>query len=291
MAQTPTAPEPPPAPPVAPAPAEPPPASPPPAAPAPSTTPTAAPSAPSPPPSAAPAPIAPGERVIEERVVEERLVYEKDGKEVPVSPKPREPREEDGAPKEDVTGQKWVYVIPDIGFSYINLKSFSQENLALIDTEESGAMAGIGAGVRLLFVTLGLRARHHFAMAMWQVMAELQIHLKFGRVDPYFGLRAGYDSVGTFNQALGNATDTAKVDVSGFNVGPALGLDVFVADSVTLGFEGSADFLFLERPLPPLPAGLTPAQQAAIRANPLYQNAGSSVGFGGVLAGRLGFQF
>ncbi len=227
---------------------------------------------------------------MEERVVDERIVSgpgapkaDDDAKD---KSKTTTPPEEDEGP-----GLKWVWLVPDLGFSYINMKSFSETNLAVVDSEKSGFMAGAGAGIRLVFLTLGLRARHHFAMSMWQVMGDVGLHFKFGRVDPYLAIRGGYDSVGSFDQAVGNATGSAKVEVNGFNVGAGLGLDYFVTNAVTLGVEGSGDFLFLTRPLPPLPTGLTAQQQAAIKANPLYQNAGSSIGFGGVVAGRLGFHF
>ncbi|MFO0672941.1 MAG: hypothetical protein U0235_25555 [Polyangiaceae bacterium] len=208
----------------------------------------------------------------------------------PETPKPAEPppKEEE---KDEGVGFKWVYLVPEVGYSYINLKSFSETNLAIVDSSKSGAMVGAGAGIRLVFLTLGVRARHHFAMGMWQVMGEAGLHLKVNRIDPYIAFRGGYDTVGNFSQALGNAVGDVKVDVKGWNAGGAIGFDYFVGDNVTLGVEGSADLLFLTRPKPALPAGLTPAQQAAITSNPLYRQSGSSVGFGGVLAGRLGFHF
>jgi hypothetical protein len=203
------------------------------------------------------------------------------------------PAGESEPPKEeDKVGFKWVWLVPELGFSYVNLKSFSETNLAVVDSSESGAMAGVGAGVRIVFLTIGVRARRHFAMDMWQVMGELGLHFKVNRVDPYLAFRGGYDTIGSsLGQAVGNATGNVELDVKGFNFGGALGFDYFVADNVTLGVEGSGDFLFLTRPAPALPAGLPPAQQAAIKANPLYQNAGSSVGFGGVLAARVGVHF
>jgi hypothetical protein len=223
--------------------------------------------------------------VIEERVVDERIVSGKEAEKL-------DTEKEDKKTKEEGPGLKWVWLVPEVGYSYINLTSFSQTNFALVDDTKSGLMAGVGAGVRLLFLTLGIRARHHFDADMWQVMLDGGLHFKFGRVDPYLAIRFGYDTVGTnIGQALGNAAGTVNVDINGFNVGTGLGLDYFVADNVTIGFEGSGDFLFLTRPKPALPAGLTAQQKAAIQANPLYKDSGSSVGFGGVLAGRLGFHF
>lgn len=200
-------------------------------------------------------------------------------------PPEEKPKEDDGV------GFKWVWLVPEVGYSYINLKSFSETNLAIVDSSKSGAMVGAGVGIRLVFLTLGVRARHHFSMGMWQVMGEAGLHLKVNRIDPYIAFRGGYDTVGNFSQAVGNAVGDVKVDVKGWNAGGAIGFDYFVGDNVTLGVEGSADLLFLTRPKAALPAGLTPAQQAAITSNPLYQQSGSSVGFGGVLAGRLGFHF
>lgn len=202
-----------------------------------------------------------------------------------------EPPEED-----DKVGFKWVWLVPEVGYSTVNLTSFSESNLAVVDNSESGLMVGAGAGVRLVFLTLGVRARHHFAMKMWQVMGEVGFHFKVNRVDPYIAIRGGYDTVGSLSAAVSNASggsSTSSVDVSvkGFNVGPAIGLDYFVAQNVTLGIEGSGDFLFLNRPTATLPSGLTAQQQATIKQSPLYQASGSAVGFGGLVSLRLGFHF
>jgi hypothetical protein len=200
--------------------------------------------------------------------------------------------------KDSGVGLKWVWAGAELGGSYTNMKAFSQSNLAVVDTTKSGLMTGFGAGVRLLFLDVGLRVRDYTALSMWNIDGEVRFHMRMGRVDPSLAVRGGYSTVGNFDQSVGSATGTAQVDVHGFNVGTGFRLDYLVGNFVVIGVELSGDVLFLTRPVPPLPpelASLPPAQQAMLKAQlqsePLYQNSGDSVGFGAALGAHLGVHF
>ena len=212
------------------------------------------------------------------------------------APQPNAPRNSTEADlqnseKEDTgLGLEWVYLNAEVGTSYIDMKSFSESQLALTDTNKVGAMFGVGAGVRLLFLSLGLRAREHTAFNLWQINAEVAFHTRVWRIDPYLLFRGGYDTVGNLSQAVDNVQNTS-VDVHGWNAGAALGLDFYFTSLLSLGGELSGDVLFLKRAPAAIPAGIPPAQQAAIQQQPLYQNSGSSVGFGGGLSAHLGLHF
>ena len=225
-------------------------------------------------------------------------------------PPPRNSTEADlqSSEKEDTgLGLEWVYLNANAGYSFIDMKGFSESALAITDTKSSGASFGFAAGVRLLFLTLGLRAQNHAHsnFNLWQINADVGLHMRVSRIDGYLAIRGGYDTVGTLNQSVdvatsgGNASTGSGVDVHGWNVGLAFGLDYYFAHAFSIGAEAAGDVLFLKRPpapLPAIPAGLPQAQQDAIKAQiannaALYQSSGSSVGFGGSLTAHVALHF
>jgi hypothetical protein len=196
-------------------------------------------------------------------------------------------------------GLEWVYLTADGGFGYVNMKSFSESQLALQTTSASGGMFGFAAGIRLLFLTLGLRARDYTAFNLWQINADVGLHMRLGNLDPYLAIRGGYDAQGTsFSQTVAGATSaettTPSISVHGWNAGLAFGMDYYFAHIISLGAEVSGDALFLSRPPAPLPPQVTSlptADQNAIKTNPLYANSGSSVGVAAAAGLHLGIHF
>lgn len=195
-------------------------------------------------------------------------------------------------------GLEWVYLNADIGGAYTNLQSLSASNLALQQTSSAGPAFGLAAGVRLLFFTVGVRARdlQLSDFNLWELNGEAAFHIRIWRIDPYFGVRGGYAFVGTLGSgavSLAQGSSTSDVSVHGINVGPMVGLDVYLSSLVSLGVDGNAEFLFLKRPPAPLPAGITQADVAMLppQQQQLYSLSGSSVGFGAVLTAHLGIHF
>jgi hypothetical protein len=199
------------------------------------------------------------------------------------------------------------------------MTSFNASNLGLTSTSAGGPSFGVGAGVRLIFFTLGVRAREASLSdigSLWLLNLEAAFHTRFGRVDPYFGLRGGYNFVGSLNtgslQTASTGGTPPGVDVHGWNVGPMFGMDFYLAKYISLGFDVDSQFLFLQRPAPapscPSSLGLSQSQcSAALQAGSsmippqyqqqynsykfLYQNQGSSVGFGFDALAHLGVHF
>jgi hypothetical protein len=203
-------------------------------------------------------------------------------------------------------GLEWVYLNADAGYGYANMTSFSQSSLGLQNSAGSGFAWGVGAGARLLFLSAGVRLRNELLDnpgSLWQIGLEAAFHMRIWRIDPYLGVRGGYDWLGSFStSAVSSAAMGAQpsVDVHGFDVGPMLGLDIYFSSLVSVGVEGAAQFLFLQRPPVPLPPQFQGMQgQAALMqlqmTNPqvaqLYQESGSSVGFGGAATAHLGIHF
>lgn len=193
-------------------------------------------------------------------------------------------------------GLEWVYLNADLGAAYVDMQSFSASNLGLVNTHSAGPEVGVAAGVRLLFFTLGVRARDLLLTnigSLWMLNAEAAFHTRIWRIDPYFGVRGGYDFVGSLNSdSVQVATGGSPSDVSvhGWNVGPMFGIDLYLANWLSVGADADAQFLFLQRPVPPLPAGAN-VSMLPPQAQALYQNSGSSVGFGADLTAHLGIHF
>jgi hypothetical protein len=206
-------------------------------------------------------------------------------------PNPEQKDDEDSG-----LGLEWVWINAEVGGAYVNMQSFSESNLGLTKTESSGPAFGVAAGVRLIFLTLGVRVRDLLLSSigsLWEINAEAALHTRIWRIDPYFGVRGGYNFVGSLSSdSLQVASGGAPPDVSvhGFNIGPMAGIDFYLAKLISIGADVDAEFLFLQRPKPPpLPAALQ--AQVPPQYQTLYNNSGSSVGLGVTGAAHLGIHF
>jgi hypothetical protein len=193
-------------------------------------------------------------------------------------------------------GLEWVWLDAEAGAAYVNMQSFSASNLGLQTTESGGPVLGVAAGVRLLFLTLGVSARELTLSSigdLWEIGGEAALHTRIWRIDPYFGVRGGYNFVGSLNSSsvqVAAGGSPSDVSVHGFNVGPMAGIDFYLVKTISIGVDIDAQFLFLQRPKPALPLGLTEADLPA-QYRPLYDNSGSSVGFGVTPTAHLGIHF
>jgi hypothetical protein len=198
-------------------------------------------------------------------------------------------------------GFELIYVNGDVGAGYMNMTSFTSSadktSFGFKTTESAGPAFQLAAGVRLVFLTLGVRARLNqlSAFSLWQLNAEVGLKSTMGNLDLFGGAHGGYDFLGSLDKAsLSSDTSTqggsGNVTVRGWNAGLDAGLDYYLVPMFSLGFVASADFLQLNRP-PISTAGLDPTVAAAIQANPNYSKSGQSDGFGLMGAVRLGLHF
>ena len=196
-------------------------------------------------------------------------------------------------------GLEWVWLNADAGYGYANMESFSTKTLGMQKAASAGPALGVGAGVRLLFLTIGLRARDLMLSDignLWELGGEAAFHLRVWHIDPYFGVRGGYNFVGSLSgSSVSVATGNAPSDVSvhGFNVGPMVGIDIYFAHAISVGADLDTQFLFISRPPVPLPAGVTQAQLNMLdpKAQELYKNSGSSAGIQVTPTIHLGVHF
>ena len=137
--------------------------------------------------------------------------------------------------KDSGLGLEWVYLNGDVGGGYASMDSFSSTTLGLQKTSSAGPPSASRAGVRLIFFSLGVRVRDLQLSGigdLWELNGEGAFHVRVGHIDAYFGVRGGYNFVGSLNSstaAVATGDTPSSVSVHGFNVGPMLGLDVYLA--------------------------------------------------------------
>lgn len=192
-----------------------------------------------------------------------------------------------------------VWLDAHLGGSYIDMRQFSSDTLSLQKASSSGPMVSLGAGLRLLVLVFGVRAKYNALSAfnMWQLNGEIGFKIPISQVDFLIGAHGGYSFVGNVAEGTvatnsGNTpTNNDAVKIRGWNAGLDVALDYYVTKNFSIGGGVFGDFLYLNRPPVATPAGLTPEQQALVKQDPLYQQSGTSAGLqlGGAL--RLGLHF
>jgi hypothetical protein len=189
-------------------------------------------------------------------------------------------------------GLEWLYLNADLGAAYTNLMSLRSSNWQIADNTATGPAFGFGAGVRIVFLSAGIRVRdlQMSSFNMWETDLEAALHFRVWRIDGAIGARGGYAFLGQFSpDAIATATTmtASNVTVHGWNVGPTVDLDFYLSKLISIGVDANAEVLFLERPPLPVPAGETVGPALAS----LYQDSGSSVGMGFVAMSHLGAHF
>ncbi|MEI9938150.1 MAG: hypothetical protein WDO69_13100 [Pseudomonadota bacterium] len=197
----------------------------------------------------------------------------------------------DRADKEDSgRGLEFAWLNAEVGPQYLGLEALKANNLvdsSQFDSKGVGMVYGAGLGVRLVAFTLGARFRFaNFSdWQLWTLGAEGGMHIPLGRIEPYFTLGAGYASLGGFKPVALSAADPSA---HGLDLRGAVGLDVYLSNTFSIGGNLSGDFLFLSRSASagvPLPTGASQEEQ---HANAFYSQDGSGIGAGATLSVVLG---
>jgi hypothetical protein len=217
----------------------------------------------------------------------------------PAAPEQATTQKLDQAERED-SGRNFelIWVDAHVGGSYIDMRQFSGDTLAIEKASSGGPMFALGAGLRFVVLVLGVRAKYNALSAfnMWQINGELGFKVPIDKFDFLIGAHGGYSFVGSLGEgSVGSSgttpTNADAVKIRGFNAGLDVALDYYVSPMFSVGAGFLADFLYLNRPPVDLPAGLTPEQKAVVASEPLYAESGRSAGLqlGGAL--RLGLHF
>lgn len=191
---------------------------------------------------------------------------------------------------------EFVWVNSEAGFQYLSLNTFHANNLVdsqIVKSSQGGALYGFGAGLRLIFLTLGARFRlgDFSAWQLWTLDAEAGLHMPIGRVEPYFNFAAGYASLGAFGGA-NSALDLEKagVNIHGWNARVGFGMDFYITRVVSVGALMTGDILYLKRSQHMTINNPTNDPTIAEAAK-IYANDGSSIGGAATLTGVVGLHF
>ncbi len=176
-------------------------------------------------------------------------------------------------------GLEYFLLNAEVGFEHIGLRTLSDDGLVDADsvpTTQTGAVYGGGIGLRLVFLTGGVRFRFgNFAdWQMWTLNAEVGVRIPYGNLEPYAALGGGYASLG------GTRSGDADLDIAGWNVRAAAGLDWYLSNTFSLGANLSGDLLLLSRSA----LGSAPSDS-------VYASDGSSVGAGVTFTAVAGLHF
>jgi hypothetical protein len=167
--------------------------------------------------------------------------------------------------KRDDAGRRleWVWIDAQGGFEQLGMQLFSGGQSFVggyIPTSSSGGTVSLAAGARLLFLTVVLRGRVGVfdSGQLWRVGPEVGFHVPLGRVEPHVELSASYAAMDNLHDSIGGAAGSA-ITLRGFGARAGTGVDFYVAPTVSLGIDASAELLGLFR------AALSGDQVAAIQ--------------------------
>jgi hypothetical protein len=199
-----------------------------------------------------------------------------------------------------------VWIDAQAGVESVQLQTFNADfetvSVGLLPTSGIGPTANIGAGFRLVFLTLGVRGRvasfqdnspeHNIgAWQIWTFDGEIGLRVPLGRFEPHGAVAAGYASFGGLGTALRGLS--AGLDVHGIDGRLDAGFDYWVTHTISVGADMAGGLLAVARPGISARDLATPKEIGTIddaKARVLEAN-GSSVGWMLSVTGDVGVHF
>jgi hypothetical protein len=162
-----------------------------------------------------------------------------------------------------------LYLDPEVGIQYVGLETLHLTRELFpnhVHTADVGPVVGVGAGLRLVFVTLGPRFRfgHFRDWDLWSLGVEAGFKAPLGAIEPFVALGGGYTKLGSLKDA--------GVRVQGYDIRLSLGLDYYFTKAFSIGGAASAEVLGMTRP------GVDLNQATGSVSQDVYKLDGSSVG-------------
>ncbi len=189
-------------------------------------------------------------------------------------------------------GLEFFYINAEAGGEHLGLQTFSANELvdaSTVKTTQTGAVFGVGLGLRLVFLTIGPRFRIGLfdQWQLWTLNGELGLRIPLGNIEPYFTFGGGYASIGAFSSDnVGGGLNSNEVDITGYNIRGGFGLDFYLSNTFSIGANLTGELLVLTRP------GVDPSKLSGSgTASDIYAADGSSVGSGVTLTGVVGLHF
>ncbi len=172
-----------------------------------------------------------------------------------------------------------LYLTPEVGVEYVGLETLHLTRALLpsqVHSADVGPVVGVGAGVRLLFITLGPRFRYgHFRdWDLWTLEGEVGFKAPLGAIEPFVGFGAGYAKVGNLNDG--------RVKVQGYDMRLFAGLDYYFNKTFSIGGSSTAELLGLTRP------GVDLNRATGSVSEDVYKLNGSSVGLAIMASAAVG---
>jgi hypothetical protein len=216
------------------------------------------------------------------------------------------PSEERKESKEPKPKSKIVWFDAEAGIETANLNTFTENfdafSVGFLPRAGTGPAFGAAAGLRFVFLTLGVRGRvasftddapshtvHGWTMS--SIDGELGFRAPLGRTEPYLTLASGYTTLGGFGSAVSGLS--SGLSANGFDARVGLGFDYFLSRWISIGAAGSAEILALTRPGVPVRevAALPQTQTLDVAAVRFLEANGSTYGTALALTGGVKASF
>jgi hypothetical protein len=162
-----------------------------------------------------------------------------------------------------------IYLNAEAGVEYVGLESLHLTRELVPSTsnnEDVGPVFGVGAGLRLVFLTIGPRFRYgQFRdWDLWTLNGELEFRAPLGALEPYLLFSGGFAKVGRLQNR--------SVRITGYDIRIGAGFDYYFGRHFSLGASASGEVLGLARP------GVNLNDSTGSLRDDLLQYDGSSVG-------------
>ena len=200
-------------------------------------------------------------------------------------------RQLEQAEREDAgRGLEFVWVDLEGGYQYVALQGLHSNGLldgSALGDSGSGFALGAGAGVRVIFLTIGARFRLNQTSDwnLWTLGGEVGLHLPYGALEPSFTLGVGYAALANVGGDAAAGLDTGAIDVAGVDARLGANLDYYINPLLSFGARGSVEVLALWRSSSPQPEAVSAATAA------VYGRDGSGIGIGVALSAVAGLHF
>jgi hypothetical protein len=190
------------------------------------------------------------------------------------------------APREEPKKIDLVFLEAETGAQYVGLETLSVKRDVVPTAsrkQDVGAFLGAGAGVKLVFLSVGphFRFGHFQDWDLWTLDLDLGFHAPLGAIEPLVRLGGGYARL---ERAFDRLQNGQYLHAFGYHLALTLGADYFATRALTIGMRVSGDLLALQR------AGVDlNAQDGLVNDYLKYDGAAAGLGITGALG--LGLHF
>jgi hypothetical protein len=182
-------------------------------------------------------------------------------------------------------GLELVYLNAEVGAAYVTVgEQFTNRG------GQGGAAIGVGAGLRFVYFTVGVRGRIAplSAFTLYEANLELGLHIPQGAWDPYFNIHGGYAEASMHSEAypfLGTiAVQVTPPSPSGGNIGGSVGTDYYFSGLFSIGIDATLDALVLS-------TGATTVASVGNPPSPIQVGGQSNTGIAFIAAVHAGLHF